>query len=57
MHCARNCSTIRERGPMPSPQQAAPDYFTIRGLAPTAPETLNAALRQGLDAMPTMLYG
>ena len=42
---------------MPSPQQAAPDYFTVRGLAPTAPETLNAALRQVLDAMPTMLYG
>ena len=42
---------------MPSPQQAAPDYFTARGLAPTAPETLNDALRQVLDAMPTMLYG
>ena len=42
---------------MPSTQQAAPDYFTARGLAPTAPETLNAALRQVLDAMPTMLYG
>ena len=42
---------------MPSSQQAAPDYFTVRGLAPTAPETLNAALRQVLDAMPTMLYG
>ena len=41
---------------MPSPQQAS-DYFTVRGLAPTAPETLNAALRQVLDAMPTMLYG
>ena len=33
------------------------DYFAIRGLAPTVPETLNAALRQVLDAMPTMLYG
>ena len=42
---------------MPSPQQAALDYFTVRGLAPTAPEALNAALRQVLDAMPTMLYG
>lgn len=42
---------------MPSPQQPAPDYFTVRGLAPTAPEALNAALRQVLDAMPTMLYG
>ena len=42
---------------MPSPQQAAPDYFTAWGLAPTAPETLNDALRQVLDAMPTMLYG
>lgn len=42
---------------MPSPQQTAPDYFTVRGLAPTAPETLNAALRQVLDTMPTMLYG
>lgn len=42
---------------MPSTEQAAPDYFTLRGLAPTAPETLNAALRQVLDSMPTMLYG
>ena len=42
---------------MPSHEQAAPDYFTVRGLAPTAPETLNAALRQVLDAMPTTLYG
>ena len=42
---------------MPSPQPATPDYFTVRGLAPTAPATLNAALRQVLDAMPTMLYG
>ena len=42
---------------MPSPQPAAPDYFTVRGLAPTTPATLNAALRQVLDAMPTMLYG
>ena len=42
---------------MPSRHQAASDYFTVRGLAPTAPETLNAALRQVLDAMPTMLHG
>ena len=35
----------------------APDYFTVRGLAPTAPETLSRALREVLDAMPTMLYG
>ena len=42
---------------MPSTVPAAPDYFTVRGLAPTAPATLNAALRQVLDAMPTMLYG
>ena len=42
---------------MPSSQQAALDYFAVRGLAPTAPETLNGALRQVLDAMPTMLYG
>ena len=42
---------------MPSHEQAAPDYFTLRGLAPTAPATLNAALRQVLDSMPTMLYG
>lgn len=42
---------------MQSPQPATPDYFTVRGLAPTAPATLNAALREVLDAMPTMLYG
>ena len=30
-------------------EQAAPDYFTVRGLAPTVPATLNAALRQVLD--------
>ena len=42
---------------MALPQPAAPDYFTVRGLAPTAPETLNSALREVLDAMPTMLYG
>ena len=42
---------------MSSLQPATLDYFTIRGLAPTGPETLNAALRQVLDAMPTMLYG
>ena len=38
-------------------QPAAPGYFTVRGLAPTAPEILNRALREVLDAMPTMLYG
>ena len=42
---------------MPSDEQAAPDYFTLRGLAPTTPASLNAALRQVLDSMPTMLYG
>ena len=42
---------------MSSPQQAAPDYFAVRGLAPTTPAALNAALQQVLDAMPTMLYG
>ena len=42
---------------MPSRYQAASDYFTVRGLAPTSPETLNAALRQVLDTMPTMLHG
>ena len=42
---------------MPSNQPAAPDYFTVRGLAPTAPATLNDALRKVLDAMPTMLHG
>ena len=33
------------------------DYFTARGLRPTAPKTLNAALRTVLDDMPTVLYG
>jgi hypothetical protein len=33
------------------------DYFTARGLRSTAPESLNAALRLVLDAMPTLLYG
>ena len=33
------------------------DYFTARGLHQTAPESLNAALRRVLDAMPTVLYG
>ena len=42
---------------MPSTEQAVPDYFTLRGLAPTTPEALNAALRQVLESMPTMLYG
>ena len=39
------------------PDHIYQDYFTVRGLAPTAPETLNKALRRVLDAMPTMLYG
>lgn len=42
---------------MSTSQRIHQDYFTIRGLAPTAPETLNAALRSVLDAMPTMLHG
>lgn len=33
------------------------DYFTARGLQQTAPESLNAAVRRVLDAMPTVLYG
>ncbi len=33
------------------------DYFTARGLRQTAPESLNAAVRRVLDAMPTVLYG
>ena len=33
------------------------DYFRARGLRPTAPAGLNAALRRVLDAMPTVLYG
>ena len=33
------------------------DYFTARGLHQTAPESLNAAVRRVLDAMPTVLYG
>ena len=38
-------------------QSAKPDYFTKRGLRPTSPESLNAALREVLEAMPTTLYG
>lgn len=37
--------------------EIAVDYFTVRGLRPTAPEGLNAALRRVLDTMPTLLYG
>lgn len=33
------------------------DYFTSRGLCPTAPEGLNASLRLVLDEMPITLYG
>ena len=32
-------------------QPAAPDYFTVRGLAPTAPETLNRTLREVLQTI------
>lgn len=42
---------------MKATQSAEYDYFTSRGLRPTAPEGLNAALQLVLDAMPTMLYG
>ena len=42
---------------MKTTQQSQVDYFTARGLRSTAPESLNAALRVVLDAMPTMLYG
>ena len=42
---------------MATPQRIHSDYFVVRGLAPTAPETLNVVLRRVLDAMPTMLYG
>ena len=33
------------------------DYFVLRGLQPSAPESLNASLKRVLDAMPTVLYG
>jgi len=33
------------------------DYFTSRGLGPTAPEGLNASLQLVLDEMSTTLYG
>ena len=42
---------------MKATRSAAYDYFTSRGLRPTAPERLNAALRLVLDEMPIMLYG
>ena len=37
--------------------EVAVDYFTARGLRPTAPEGLNDALRLALDTMPALLYG
>jgi len=40
-----------------STHSAEYDYFTSRGLRPTTPEGLNAALRLVLDEMPAMLYG
>ena len=40
-----------------TPEHIHPEYFVVRGLAPTAPESLNEVLRRVLDAMPTMLYG
>lgn len=42
---------------MKATQSPKSDYFTARGLRSTAPESLNAALRVVLDAMPTLLYG
>lgn len=42
---------------MPDVRETAADYFTARGLQPTAPQGLNTALRLVLDAMPTLLYG
>ncbi len=42
---------------MATPEYIHPEYFVVRGLAPTAPESLNKVLRRVLDAMPTMLYG
>ena len=42
---------------MATPEHIHPEYFVVRGLAPTAPESLNKLLRRVLDAMPTMLYG
>ena len=39
------------------PKHIHPEYFVVRGLAPTTPESLNKMLRRVLDAMPTMLYG
>ena len=43
--------------PVAIPEHIHPEYFVVRGLAPTAPESLNKVLRSVLDAMPTMLYG
>jgi len=40
-----------------TPEHIHPEYFVVRGLAPTAPESLNKLLRRVLDAMPTTLYG
>ena len=42
---------------MVTPEHIHPEYFVVRGLAPTAPESLNKLLRRVLDAMPTTLYG
>ncbi len=42
---------------MATPAHIHPEYFAVRGLVPTAPESLNKLLRSVLDAMPTMLYG
>ena len=42
---------------MATPEHIHPEYFVVRGLAPTAPESLNKLLRRVLDAMPTTLYG
>ena len=42
---------------MAASEHVHPEYFVVRGLAPTAPESLNKVLRSVLDAMPTMLYG
>lgn len=42
---------------MPGVRETATDYFSTRGLQPTTPEGLNAALRLVLDSMPTLLYG
>ena len=46
-----------QKTPVAIPDHIHPEYFVVRGLAPTAPESLNKLLRSVLDAMPTMLYG